>query len=89
MVTKARTAGTAAMGISRVSPIWDASIREGMRCEPRLRRAFLHLRLCVFAARTIENEYLRNPFDVQDGADKIHRLRQWHIGGADRSAQGI
>jgi hypothetical protein len=24
--------------------------------------------------RTIENEYLRNPFDVRDGADKIHRL---------------
>jgi len=39
-----------------------------------LRRAFLHLRLCMFAARTIENEYLRNPFDVRDGADKIHRL---------------
>src|SRR5262249_4218306 len=54
-----------------------------------LRRAFLHLRFCMPTTRTIENEYLRNPFDVQDGADKIHRLRQWHIGGADRSAQGI
>jgi hypothetical protein len=28
----------------------------------------------MFAARAIENEYLRNPFDVWDGADKLHRL---------------
>jgi hypothetical protein len=27
-----------------------------MRCKPRLRRAFLHLRFCMFAAQTIENE---------------------------------
>jgi hypothetical protein len=39
-----------------------------------LRRAFLHLRFCMLAARTIENKYLRNPFDVRDGADKIHGL---------------
>ena len=37
-------------------------------------RAFLHLRLCMLAARTIENEYLRNAFDMRNGADKIHRL---------------
>jgi hypothetical protein len=29
----------------------------------------------MFAARTIENEYLRNPFAVQDGADKNLTLR--------------
>ena len=28
----------------------------------------------MFAARTIENEYLRKPFDVRDGADKIQWL---------------
>jgi hypothetical protein len=28
----------------------------------------------MLAARTIENEYLRDPFDVQDGADKLHWL---------------
>ena len=39
-----------------------------------LRRAFLHLRLCMLAARTIENEYLRNTLDMQDGADKLHWL---------------
>ena len=39
-----------------------------------LRRAFLHLRFCMLAARTIENEYLRNTLDVQDGADKLHWL---------------
>jgi hypothetical protein len=33
-----------------------------------------HLRFRKFAARTIENEYLRNSFDVRDGADKIHML---------------
>ena len=43
-------------------------------CEPRLRSAFLHLRFGMFAAWTIENEYLRNPFNVRDGANKIHRL---------------
>jgi hypothetical protein len=37
-------------------------------------RAFLHLRLCMLAARTIENEYLRNAFDMRNGAGKIHRL---------------
>ena len=36
--------------------------------------AFLHLRFCMFAVRTIENEYRRNPFDMWDDADKIHRL---------------
>jgi len=45
-----------------------------MRYEPRLRRTFLHLRFCMFAARTIENEYRWNALDVRDGADKIHRL---------------
>jgi hypothetical protein len=39
-----------------------------------LRRAFLHLRLCMLTTRTIENEYRRNLFDVRDGADKIHGL---------------
>ena len=45
-------------------------------------RAFLHLRLCMLAARTIENEYLRNAFDMRNGADKIHISRHWHKGGA-------
>src|SRR5262249_11266153 len=44
------------------------------RSHGRLRRAFVYLRLCMFAARTIENEYLRNPFDVRDSTDKIHGL---------------
>jgi hypothetical protein len=35
---------------------------------------FLDRGLCMLAARTIENEYLRNPFDVRDGADKVHWL---------------
>jgi hypothetical protein len=45
---------------------------EGLRVVPSaplrhllLRRLFLHLRFCTFAARTIENECLRNPFDVR------------------------
>ena len=45
--------------------------------EPRtnaLRRVFLHLRFCMLTMRTIENEYLRNPFDVRDSADKLHWL---------------
>jgi hypothetical protein len=39
-----------------------------------LRRAFLDLRFCMLTTRTIKNEYLRNPFDVGDSADKIHAL---------------
>ena len=39
-----------------------------------LRCAFLHLRFCMLTMRTIENEYLRNPFDVRDSADKLHWL---------------
>jgi len=39
-----------------------------------LRRVFLHLRFCMLTMRTIENEYLRNPFDVRDSADKLHWL---------------
>ena len=45
--------------------------------EPRtnaLRRVFLHLRFCMLTMRTIENQYLRNPFDVRDSADKLHWL---------------
>jgi hypothetical protein len=43
--------------------------------EPRtnaLRCPFLHLRFCMLTTLTIENEYLENALDVQDGADKIH-----------------
>jgi hypothetical protein len=39
-----------------------------------LRCAFLHLCFCMLTMRTIENEYLRNPFDVRDSADKLHWL---------------
>jgi len=53
-----------------LGPVWQA------RAGPRnaLSCAFLHLRFCMLTMRTIENEYLRNLFDVRDGADKIHRL---------------
>ena|SRR6516164_6418471 len=37
-----------------------------------LRCTFLHLRLYMLAAPTIENEYRRNALDVRDGADNLH-----------------
>jgi len=49
-----------------------------------LRCAFPHLRFRMFAARTIENEYLRNFSDVRDGANKLHWVPTME-GGADRS----
>ena len=39
-----------------------------------LRCTFLHLRLYMLAAPTIENEYRRIALDVRDGADKLHWL---------------
>jgi len=46
-------------------------------------RCVVNLSFCMLAARTIENEYLRDPFDVPDGADKLHGLKamaQWRCG---------
>jgi hypothetical protein len=58
----------------------------GNRAEPRtnaLRCMFLHLRFCMLTARTIENEYLGNPFEVR--RTRFIGSRQWHEGDAGRS----
>jgi len=66
--------------IAETIPVTQCGAQNGFRVESQpertnvLRRAFLHLRLCMLTTRTIENEYRRNLFDVRDGADKIHGL---------------
>ena len=57
---------------------FEIATRPDWCVRPRsVRHARKYLRFCVLTARTIENEYLWNPFNVRKGADELHRLADY------------